>query len=60
MGVEEHPIMKFVCTRWNKYTLMALEEMEVPVEVGEKEGSDPYNPSGTAEGVEVMEETERT
>ena len=42
------------------HDLMALEEMEVPVEVGEKEKATHLILVELQEGVEVMEETERT
>lgn len=63
MGVEEHPIMEICMHKVEQvHTLMALEEMEVPVEVGvgEKEEATHIILVELREGVEVMEETERT
>ena len=61
MGVEEHPIMEICMHKVEQvHTLMALEEMEVPVEVGEKEKATHLILVELREGVEVMEETERT
>ena len=61
MGVEEHPIMEICMHKVEQvHDLMALEEMEVPVEVGEKEEATHIILVQLREGVEVMEETERT
>ena len=61
MGVEEHPIMEICMHKVEQvHDLMALEEMEVPVEVGEKEKATHLILVDLQEGVEVMEETERT
>lgn len=61
MGVEEHPIMEICMHKVEQaHTLMALEEMEVPVEVGEKEEATHIILVELREGVEVMEEMERT
>lgn len=61
MGVEEHPTMEICMHKVEQaHALMALEEMEVPVEVGEKEEATHLILVELQEGVEVMEETERT
>lgn len=61
MGAEEHPIMEICMHKVEQvHAPMALEEMEVPVEVVEKEEATHIIPVELREGVEVMEETERT
>ena len=61
MGVEEHPTMEICMHKVEQaHALMALEEMEVPVEVGEKEEATHIILVELREGVEVMEEMERT
>ena len=59
MGVEEHPTMEICMHKVEQvHDLMALEEMEVPVE--EKEEATHLILVELREGVEVMEEMERT